>query len=99
MSVCDRDHPEWPPTINLKALRRTKALANFQEYLDAAWAADLRNSCGELPDLDGSSDESSCAFIVAGDLEECAAEESAGEFADVRLQTSLGDAIRSLTEV
>jgi hypothetical protein len=39
------------------------------------------SSCNEIPDLDGSSDEHSCAFIIAGDLEEFAAEESAGEFA------------------
>jgi uncharacterized protein (DUF885 family) len=38
-------------------------------------------SCSEIPDLDGSPDEHSCAFIVAGDLEEFAAEESADEFA------------------
>jgi hypothetical protein len=43
------------------------------EYLDAAWSADLRNSCGELLDLDGSSDESRRAFAVSGDLEEFAA--------------------------
>jgi hypothetical protein len=46
------------------------------EYLDA-WAADLRNSCSEMSDLDSSSDGRSRAFIVAGDLEEFAAEESA----------------------
>jgi hypothetical protein len=43
------------------------------EHLDAAWAADLRNICREMPDLDGSSDKSSCAIIIAGDLEEFAA--------------------------
>jgi hypothetical protein len=47
------------------------------EYLDAAWAAELRNGRSELPDVDGPSDERSCAFIIAGDLEEFAAEESA----------------------
>ena len=61
----------------------TKELEAMVEYFDAAWAADLRNSCSEIPDLDGSSDESNCAFIVAGDLEEFAAEESADEFASL----------------
>jgi hypothetical protein len=54
-----------------------KELKAIVEYLDAAWAADLRNRCSQMPDLDGSSDERSCAFIVAGDLEEFAAVESA----------------------
>ena len=43
------------------------------EYLDAAWAADRGNGSSEMPDLDGSLNESGCAFIVAGDLEEFAA--------------------------
>ena len=47
------------------------------EYLDTTWAADLRNSRSEMPDLDGSSDERSYAFIIAGDLEEFTTEESA----------------------
>jgi hypothetical protein len=56
-----------------------KELKTIVEYLDAAWAADLQNDCDELPDLDGSSDERNCAYIIAGDLEEFAAEEPAGE--------------------
>ena len=60
-----------------------KELKAIVEYLDAVWAADLQNACDELPDLDGSSDENSCAFIAAGDLEKFAAEESAGEFASL----------------
>jgi|HubBroStandDraft_6_1064221.scaffolds.fasta_scaffold477997_1 hypothetical protein len=58
-----------------------KELEAIVEYLDAAWAADLQKICSEMPGLDGSWNEGSCAFIVAGDLEEFAAEESAGEFA------------------
>jgi hypothetical protein len=38
-----------------------KELKAIVKYLDAAWAADLGNSCREMPDLDGSSDERSCA--------------------------------------
>jgi hypothetical protein len=43
------------------------------EYLDAAWATDRGHGCSEMPELDSSSDEGECAFIVAGDLEELAA--------------------------
>jgi hypothetical protein len=50
-----------------------KELKTIVEYLDVVWAADLQKGCSEMPDLDGSSDEGSCAFIVAGDLEEFAA--------------------------
>jgi hypothetical protein len=50
-----------------------KELKSIVEYLDAVWAAELRNSRSEESDLDGSSDGSSCAFIIAGDLEEFAA--------------------------
>jgi hypothetical protein len=54
-----------------------RELKTMVEYLDGVWAADLQKGCSEMPALDGSSDERSCAFIIAGDLEEFAAEVSA----------------------
>ena len=43
------------------------------DHLDAAWAADLGSGCSHISGPDSPSDESSGAFIVAGDLEEFAA--------------------------
>jgi hypothetical protein len=43
------------------------------DHLDAAWTADLGNGCSEMPEIDSSSYESSCAFLVAANLEEFAA--------------------------
>ncbi len=57
-----------------------KELTAIVEYLDAAWAADLHKDRREMPDFDGASAGSDCAFIVAGDLEEFAAEDSTDEF-------------------
>ena len=70
-----------------------KELKTIVEYLDAAWAADLQKEYAEAPNFDGSSDEGSCAFIFAGELEEFAAQEPAGEFAGRALRASGGIAV------
>jgi hypothetical protein len=65
-----------------------KELKTIVEYLDASWAADRQKYCSEMPGLD--EQQSSCAFIIAGDLEEFAAEDSPDEF----VEHSFADACR-----
>ncbi len=74
-----------------------KELKAIVEYLDAAWAADLRNSCSEMTDLDGRSDGRGCAFIVAGDLEEFTAEESADELSGCPMTDASSGAPQSVS--